>query len=200
MRITLYACAAILLCAAVLSGCGPRQAGPSPALQPAPQAPPAGPGVLPATERNTLSVSLPPLSKLAVGAEFDYVLSADMVDALYQGSGRVLYDSRCLKPVSATWGSLAPRAGVCVAKLDHAISAVPAGNLNGVVPYAFTGLPGQGGTAPGSGELLRLRFKLTGAVRESIALRLQNDPACLQLRDSQGRRLSFDLSEEASAK
>lgn len=200
MRITLFSCACILLCAMVLSGCGPRTATPIPALKSAPPTPAAEPGAQPAARRNVLSATLPPLGRLVVGAEFDYVLSADMVEALFQGSGRVLYDSRSVRPIAAAWGPLAPPSGVRVAKLDAAAAATPMGGLDGVAPFAFTALPGQGSVVPGQGEILRLRFKLIGKVRDGAAIRLQNDPAYLQLRDSQGRRLSFDLSEEVSAR
>jgi hypothetical protein len=200
MRITLFSGAYILLCAVMLCACGPRTATPISAQKSAPPTPAAGTGAQPAAGRNTLSATLPPLGKLALGAEFDYVLSADMADALYQGSGRVQYDSRVVQPIAATWGALTPSAGVRVAKLDFAAGAASADGLNAVAPFAFTALPGQSASAPGPGEILRLRFKLVGAVRDGVAIRLQNDPAVLQLRDSQGRRLSFDLSEEVSAK
>jgi hypothetical protein len=200
MRITLFSGAYIMLCAVVLCGCGPRTATPISALKAAPQTPAADTGAAPAAGRNTLRAVMPALGKLAIGTEFDYVLCADMVDALYQGSGRVLYDSRILQPLAAAWGPLAPPAGVRVAKLDATAGATSAGGLNAAVPFAFTALPGQSAAAPGQGEILRLRFKLIGAVRDGVAIRLQNDPALLQLRDSQGQRLSFNLCEEAGAK
>ncbi len=199
MRFTLLTGVCIITCAWLGAGCGPRSAGPAPSLQPG--APSAGqPVAAPEpVQRNVLTVAQPALSQLAPGAEFEFVLSASMVDALYQGCGRVQYDSRVLRPVTAQWGQLAPADGVCLAKLDLAPGASDGGGFDSAVPFAFTALPGQSAAAPGTGELLRLRFKLIGVPRSAVPLRLLNAPAFLQLRNAQGQRLSFDLHEEVSA-
>lgn len=200
MRSTLLTGVYVITCTWLLIGCGPRGGGPVAPLQPsAPQvSPPAAmPGL---AQRNVLQVVFPPLAALTPGAEFDFIVSASMTDALYQGSGRVLYDGRVLRPIAAQWGALAPAHGVRVAKLDAGPGAGGSLELDCVVPFAFTALPGQSAAAPGQGELLRLRFKLIGVPGAAPALRLLNDPACLQLRNAQGQRLSFDLSEEVSAK
>jgi hypothetical protein len=200
MRIFLVTGVCIFMCAWMLAGCGPRGAATGSALQagtPDSGLPAANPEP---AQRNVLQVAMPALSRLAPGAEFEYVLSANMSDALYQGSGRVLYDSRVLRPTAAQWGALAPAHGVCVAKLDTPPDASGGAGLDCAVPFAFTALPGQGAAAPGQGVLLSLRFKLIGVPHGAEVLRLLNDPAYLQLRDAQGKRLSFDISEEVSAK
>ena len=50
--------------------------------------------------------------------------------------------------------------------------------------------------AAGRGELLRVRFKLLAKPQRGAAVRLQNDMEYLQLRNAQGRRLSFDFASE----
>jgi hypothetical protein len=200
MRFFLFAGLCILLGVLALSGCGPRSGGPAAISTPTAATDTPAPSTDDGTaQRNVLSAHLPALSKLGIGSEFDYVLSATMVNALYQGSGRVLYDASVVRPVSAQWGALTPGNGVRAAKLDSAVAVKAQDGLDSCVPYAFTALPGQAAMPAGQGELLRVRFKLIAPLGSSIPVRLLNDPAYLQLRDAQGQRLSFDLNEEVSA-
>ncbi len=151
-------------------------------------------------QRNVLRVTLPVWSSLAAGAEFDIVLSARCVDELFQGSGRLAYDGSVVRPVSCTRGAALPADNIIAAKLDTplAASAAPDG-LSGVVPFAFTGLPDTPGCGRCNGELLRLRFKLLAKPGARQPVQLLNTPEYLQLRGTQGQRLSFDLSTEAVA-
>lgn len=153
------------------------------------------------TARNALYVHLPELSRLAVGAHFDVILSAQFKAGLFQGSGRLAYDSRVVQPVSASRGAI-PGDNIFVAKLNSPPASNPAtaGGLDGVVPFAFTGLPGTAGFAPDSAELLRVRFKLLAVPAAHYPVALINDPQYLQLRNPQGQRLSFDLSTEVVSK
>jgi hypothetical protein len=152
------------------------------------------------TARNALNVRLPELSRLAVGAQFDVILSAQFKTGLFQGSGRLAYDSRVVQPVSAIRGALL-NDNLFVAKLDtHPANSTAAGGLDGVVPFAFTGLPGSPGFTPDSAELLRVRFKLLAVPAASYPVALINDPQYLQLRNPQGQRLSFDLNTEVVSK
>lgn len=196
MRAILLFGACLLTCAWICTGCGPRSTTAVPAVQRS-HPDTVGPAAE-AAQRNTLRIAYPALSRLAPGSEFDVVISASLAAALYQGCGRLQYDGRVLRPLAVQWGELAPQAGVRVAKLDLPAAAAGSG-LGSVIPFAFTALPGQSPPPPGSGELVRLRFKLTGVPGAAPALHLANDPETLQLRDAQGRRLSFDLAEEVSA-
>jgi len=137
-------------------------------------------------QRNSLTVVTPPLSSLTPGAEFDFILRGAFCEELYQSSGRILYDPAVVEPVRVSRGALMPSGFVFMAKLDEP----------GLVPYAFTALPGDSGIAPGRGELLRVRFRLLAEPPRGFRLRLLNDAAYLQLRDSRGGRLSFDLASE----
>jgi hypothetical protein len=217
----LRALLAATACAALLAACGGRAAGPVLGLHTAPgtaggQAVQPG-GTAPGADgggggaRNVLATRVPSTQGLAAGAEFELVVSVELAGALYQGSGRVLYDSRAVQPVGASRGALIPPGAVFVAKLDApagmaggassatGVSGAGGTRLDGVVPYAFTALPGQAAIPPGSGELVRLRFRLL-APCSACPVRLLNDPAYLQLRDSAGRRLAFDLREEVAAR
>ena len=150
-----------------------------------------------AASRNVLSVSMPALALLQTGAEFDVVLRVRFAEALYQGCGRVAYDSAVLKPVTVTRGTAIPAGDVFVAKLDAGqLAGGATSGQDAVVPFAFTGLNGAGCVAKASGELLRIRFRLIAASSAQYPLRLLNDPSFLQLREPSGQRLSFDLSEE----
>lgn len=156
--------------------------------------------------RSTLSTSLPSLAGLKVGTEFEFVLRANLTEPVFQGSARVLFDPRVVQPVSAAQGQLLPAGELVVLRHDAApgtlrLSPVdrPYG-FDGCVPFAFTGRPGGVSLTPGGGELLRIRFRLLTADPEGIPVRLQNDPQYLQLRDSRGQRVPFDLDRQAGAR
>ncbi|MBN2081562.1 hypothetical protein JW859_05060 [bacterium] len=136
-------------------------------------------------ERNRLVTSMPALGRLASGTEFDYVISAELTEELYQCSLRVEYDPAVVEPVDSTFGDAVPAGMVRMARLSS----------DGLVPCALTALPGGTGIAAGTGELIRIRFRLRGTP-DGRAVRLVNDAGFLQLRDRSGQRLSFDLATE----
>lgn len=140
-----------------------------------------------APERNILTASTSSLSGLGAGNEFTFTLKAQLAEETKQASFRILYDQSVAIPVAAEKGSLIPNSFVFFSKLD----------APGVVPFAFTALPGQRGIAPASGELLRVRFRLLQAPPPGFRVRLQNDGSFLQLRNSGGGRMSFGLNTEA---
>lgn len=153
-----------------------------------------------AAARTALTASLPLLAKLEPGDEFDFVLSAKLASPLYQASGRVLYDSTAVAPVGAKRGALIPADDVFVARTDLAPGKLAGeGALGGVVPFAFTGLPGAQPIAAGQGELLRVRFKLLKSAT-TTPVKLLNTAEYLQLRDAEGARLAFDLAVEEVGK
>jgi hypothetical protein len=140
------------------------------------------------------------LAALLPGAEFDFVVRADLKDELFQASTRVLYDSSVLAAVSVERGEALPANCLFISKLDaeRGSLAVPekeaADGLDRVIPAAFTGRPGDPALRPGKHELLRLRFRLLEPIgRRAAPVRLQNDRDFLQLRDSAGRRIPFDF-------
>jgi hypothetical protein len=104
----------------------------------------------PISGRNVLTTAVPPLAGLSAGSEFEFTLNAQLVEELKQGCGRILYDASAAVPVSVEKGRLVPGSFVFFSKLD----------AEGVIPFAFTALPSQRGIPPGSGELLRERFRL----------------------------------------
>lgn len=136
---------------------------------------------------NKLVLSAPDISQLSVGDEFSVSLAGAFSDEVYQGSMRLLFDPAYFKPVSANPGSMLLSDMVRLTGLDQ----------SGFVPFAFTGLPGHNAIPAGTGELLRVRFRIlqAGAAQHRIAL--QNDTEFLQLRDRQSRRLPFDLESSA---
>lgn len=199
MRVFLLIGVCLLLCAVVLSGCGPRSSSPVPPAQNTAADTQTGQTGTDTAQRNTLSARLPVLSSMHAGAEFDFIITASMVEELYQGSGRVLYDAGVVQPVAAQWGAYSPASGIRAAKLDAASSGGASG-FDGCVPFAFTALPGQEALSAGQGEVLRVRFRLVADPGSGPPVRLLNDPAHLQLRDAQGQRLGFDFCEEVSAR
>ena len=136
--------------------------------------------------RNSLTIVTPPVASLAPGVEFDLTVRGAFCEELWQSSGRILFDPAVVQPVRASRGDLIPTGFVFMVKLDEP----------GMVPYAFTALPGGSGIAPGRGELLRVRFRLLAEPPSGFRIRLLNDAAFLQLRDRNGGRLSFDLASE----
>jgi hypothetical protein len=172
----------------------------SPAQQSAAKPAPSTPDSGATPQRNVLRVVTPTLKGLKTGAEFDAVLSARCVDELYQGSGRFAYDSSIVRPVSASRGAAIPAGNIVVTKLDAPLGTAAAqGGLDGNIPFAFTGLPDAPGCGRCDGELIRLRFRLIAPPGGQAPVQLINDPQYLQLRGTQGQRLSFDLSTEVAA-
>jgi len=169
----------------LLAGCGGggQQVTPLMDSTPVELAAPASEG---APERNRLTASMPALSSLAAGAEFDFLLSVELAEELYQCSARIGYDPAVVQPVAAEYGALIPSDAV----------RLPWAEAEGVVPLAFTALPGRSGIQSGRGELWRVTFRLTGAPGGDRAVWLVNEAEFLQLRDRVGRRLSFDLASE----
>ncbi len=157
--------------------------------------------------RNTLRASMPALTKMSTGSEFEFVLSGSFSDPLHQASARIVFDSRVAELVSASRGDLIPQNAVYLARTDMAPGSldIPAGiaglGYDAVVPFAFTRLPEDPASTSSEGELLRLRFRLRGPARAGQpAVRLLNDQEWLQLRDSAGRRLSFDFEAREEAR
>jgi hypothetical protein len=170
---------------AVLGGCGGGGQHVMPPVETtAPAGQPAGNSGLP--ERNILTASLPALSQLAPGSEFDFVLSAALAEELYQMSGRIGFDPAVVRPVGSEFGALLPADAVRMSRDD----------LPDTVPFAFTAQPGRSGIGAGRGELLRVRFRLLGSPAGGRAVWLVNEAEFLQLRDRIGRRLRFDLARE----
>jgi len=170
---------------AALGGCGgggqhvmPPVETVAPANQPA--------GDQQAPQRNVLTASLPSLSQLAPGSEFDYVLNAELTEELYQMSGRIAFDPAVVRPVDCEFGALIPADAVRMSRMD----------LPDTVPFAFTARPGRTGVNAGRGELLRVRFQLVGVPAGGRAVWLVNEAEYLQLRDRIGRRLRFNLARE----
>jgi hypothetical protein len=147
---------------------------------------------------------MPALLSLSAGAEFEYSVSANCTDELYQGCGRVQYDPTLMQPVSALRGQALPAGYLFTAKLDAVIAAsdgqpgLPA--LAAVIPFAFTGLPGSPSRNITAGELFRLRFRLLRTPDADSAVRLLNTAQYLQLRGTKGDRLAFDLASEVTGK
>ena len=183
-RILMWVLALCVLASPGCGGGGARRSINNPELSPvAPITPAENP------DRNVLTAVMPPLSGLSAGSEFEFKLTAQFAQEVKQGSGRILYDPMAAVPVSAEKGELVPGSFVFFSKLD----------AQGVVPFAFTSLPDARGIAPGSGELLRVRFRMLTDPPSGFRIRLQNDGAYLQLRSAQGGRLSFDLASEVQA-
>lgn len=201
-RVLLWAPTVALLTAV---GCGGSGSLGAPAQQPAgpaqqsPGAPAAG-----APLRNALLTSVPALAGLQPGAEFDFHVRASFSEPLYQGSGRVLFDPAVMRPVAVVRGEALPADFIFVAKLDAApvesdgLSGLP--ETAGVVPYAFTGLPGGSGKTVAPGELFHIRFQLLGRPGAHSAVRLLNRADYLQFRAPDGNRLPFDLQTEVGTR
>jgi len=136
--------------------------------------------------RNVIVAQMPLLNAIPVGSEFNFILKGEFRDEVFQGSLRILFDEAVVSPVKVERGGLVPDSAVFFAKLD----------IPGVIPIAFTRLPGQSGISPGRGELLRVSFRLNSLPPPGFRIRLQNEPAFLQLRDKNRGRLSFDLATE----
>ena len=156
--------------------------------------------------RSRLISGLPSLSGKPAGTEFEFTLRASLTEPAFQGSARVLYDSSLVEPVNAVQGKDLPSGEVVLARTDARPGTLelssldrPAG-LDGCVPFAFTARPGGASIPPGGAELLRVKFRLLRANPDGIPVRVQNDPQFLQLRDSKGRRIAFDLEREAGAR
>jgi hypothetical protein len=181
-----------------LPACGMRQHTPGQAPTAPAQQPGAGsaaPSNGTSAQRNLLRLTIPALSGLTAGSEFDVTMGATTVEPLFQASARLLFDPAQLEPLRATPGQFGP-GRVALARTDAALQVDGAG----CVPFAFTSLPGSGGLPPAAHELLRVRFRVRQAIKGNAGLHLLSDPAYLQLRAVDGRRLSFDLSEEVAAR
>ena len=160
---------------------------------PAPTAPNAQPGDTQQTgmpDRNVLVVSTPDTSVLDAGAEFDVAVRFEFKEEVYQGSGRLTFDGDLVEPMRVVQGEAIPSDAVFMSRLVEP----------GFVPYAFTSLEGAPGIAAGKGTLLTVRFRLKAKPERCLKMRLLNDAEHLQLRDSKGRRLSFDLSTEVTCR
>lgn len=183
-RILMWVLALCVLASPGCGGGGARRSINNPELSPiVPQAPAENPA------RNVLTAVMPPLAGLSAGSEFEFTLCAQFAEEVKQGSGRILYDTAVAVPVAVEKGGLIPGSFVFFSKLD----------APGVVPFAFTSFPDRRGIAPGTGELLRVRFRMLADPPQGFRIRLQNDGAFLQLRSPQGGRLSFDLASEVQA-
>ena len=152
------------------------------------------------TARNVLRTRMPALATLAGAAEFDFIVSMQLDDALFQGSGRIVYDPLYLEPLRAERGALIPQSAVFIAPLTSELPAdsLPAGMA--AIPFAFTMLPEQPAIPASSGELLCVRFRLKQATHKARAVYLLNNAEYLQLRDAQGQRLAFDLETVEAGK
>jgi hypothetical protein len=145
--------------------------------------------------RNILRLSIPELAQLMPGDEFEVTLDSHTIEPLFQASARLLYDPSQLEPLKAEHGRFG-QFSVALTRADHSLRM----DGQGYVPFAFTGLPDTGGLAPQELRLLTVRFRLQKSISNNAGLRLLNDPAYLQLRGPDNRRLSFDLSEEVAAR
>lgn len=173
----------LLLILASCGGSGHMQPTTAPPATPEPAA--SGdtePGTAPAA-RQTLTLSTPALVGLSPGSELEAVLGASFADEIHQGSARLLFDAGVLQPVAAEVGELLPSGMLSIVGLQQA----------GHVPFSFTALPGGQGIAPGTGELLTVRFRVVATPQPDTRIRLLNEPEFLQLRDREGQRLGFEL-------
>ncbi len=141
-----------------------------------------------APERNVLIVRAPDTAGMKAGDEFDVVVAYKFCEDVYQGSGRLLYDSSAVEPVRASKGSGIPKDAVFMCRIHE----------NDIVPFAFTSLERQRGVGTGEGSLITVRFRAKKEIINGIRFRLQNGPEFLQLRDDKGKRFSFDLSSEVT--
>ena len=190
MRYWIYAFIVVLIFAAVIVSCGRGQK--SPAIRGAPTGAPSQQAAQPEPEnieRNALVVVSPDLSGLPAGAEFDVRIDYELTEELYQMSGRLIYNRQAMQPVRVVRGSI-PDSAVFFSKLDHPQ----------FVPFAFTQLDGAKGIQPGAGNVLTVRFRLTGEGAGASRVRLLNEAEFLQLRASNRGRLSFDLEHRTVAK
>ena len=133
--------------------------------------------------RNMLILDSAAIGRLKPGDEFDVVVKGRFIDEVYQGSARIAFDQELMRPVEAKRGSMLLSDMIHIAGINQPQH----------VPFSFTALPGNAGIAPGEGELLRIRFRLTGTPGPGKHIWLINEAEFLQLRDRQGQRLSFDL-------
>ncbi len=173
----------LAICVLASSGCGGRA---TRALDGAQPAQPVEKQDEVSPERNVLTAVMPSLAGLGAGSEFEFTLLAQLAEETMQASGRILYDSAIVVPVAVEKRGLIPSSFVFFSKLD----------APGVVPFAFTSLPGGRGIFPGQGELLRVRFRLIANPPPGFRVRLFNDAAYLQLRSAASGRMSFDLESE----
>jgi len=178
----------LLLILLLPSSCG----APGPTIGGKPGSQPANPPdqTPPAPQRTTLRLSYPSLGQLPAGAEFEAKLEGELSEPVFQGSARLIFNERFLAPLSAARGEMVPAGAVFFSKV----------NVPGIVPLAFTMLPGDSPLGTGSGDLARVRFRVLAPMPAGERIRLLNDAAFLQLRDETGRRLSFDLATEEAAR
>lgn len=177
----------------VCPGCGGNSSLPSTDHNNQTPAPPAS------SAHNVLQTHMPPLQGLVTGAEFEYSVNAEFVDALYQGCGRIIYDPAVMQPIEASRGAAVPASDIFVAKLD-APPQLLAGSSKpqAFVPFAFTGLPGSPAPTKVSGELVKVKFRLLKDPPADCHVSLLNDAQYLQLRSPQATRLPFDMQVEVT--
>jgi hypothetical protein len=187
-----------LLALLLLAGCA---IGDGPAIQASkllPTTPAASTPVQEDSARTVLRTSMPALASFKAGDEFEFQVSADLASPLYQGCGRVAYDPRQLEPMRAERGALLPAGYVFIAPLDSSKveqSTLPTGMA--VVPFAFTGTPGQAAIPAQSGVIMTVRFRVKQPlVAASRPVYLLNSVEHLQLRDTSGVRMAFDLASQ----
>ena len=207
-RTLLFAISCILLALLAL-GCGSRarriDTGGNPAKGPVPIPGQAESPDLDEPAHTRLVTGLPSLGGNAAGSEFEFILRATLVEPVFQGNARILFDSSLVEPVAAIHGKDLPTGEIVLARTDLAPGTLALSdvdhspNLDGCVPFAFTARPGGASLTPGGAELLRIKFRLKQASPAGIPVRLQNDPQFLQLRNDKGQRVAFDLEREAAA-
>ncbi|MEZ5339587.1 MAG: cohesin domain-containing protein [bacterium] len=136
---------------------------------------------------NRVVLQTPALVELSAGEEFTAVLHMDAIREIHQGVLRLQFDATRMEPIEVLPGELLPAEMVRIADISQP----------GFIPLAFTALPGGTDIGEGSGELFRIRFRLLSAGSEAGRPGFKGGSDFLQLRDRQGRHLSFELGTEA---
>ncbi len=192
-RVKSWILLAIIAVVALFPSCGGGGGG-TPSLQRERLSPPSVPQTSSPTDlalptRNALIAQMPVLGAIPIGSEFDFILKGEFKDELFQASLRIIYDEAVVKPIRVERGNFIPESAVFFSKMDRP----------GLIPIAFTRLPGESGLLPGRGELVKVRFRLNSLPPAHFRVRILNEPAFLQLRDKNRGRLSFDLATEVTS-
>ncbi|MCB1216806.1 hypothetical protein KDL44_05400 [bacterium] len=143
--------------------------------------------VMEAAEQNRVLLRTPSLMDLSAGDEFTAVLHLDALEEIHQGVLRLQFDAARMEPIEVQPGEMLPTDMVRIADISR----------SGFIPLAFTALPGGSDIGEGSGELFRIRFRLLSAGSEAGRPGFQGESEFLQLRDNEGKRLSFELGTQA---
>jgi hypothetical protein len=150
-------------------------------------------GIEPAVDAESINrviLEVPALDRLGPGDEFSAVISGEFGQEVHQGVLRLLYDMEAMTPLEIVPGKQLPQDMIRIGDLSH----------SGILPLAFTALPGARNIAPGSAELYRVRFRLLKDGAEAGRIRFRSDPEFLQLRNRDGEHIRFDVATRAGGR